>query len=91
VPGVSDEPAPSALVAELGVSTVDVVVRFWSGSRQRQSLEVLHDAITATKAALDAAAIEMPAEIVVLQAAPSLEAAIQGRGGVTPGGGVRRR
>ena len=41
------------------------------------------------KSALDEAGIEMPADIVALQATPSFRAALQGDGEITPGGSVR--
>lgn len=89
VDGVLATPAPSVLVSELGVSTVNLCVRLWSESRQWDRLQVLDAAIRATKRALDEAGIEMPAEIIVLQASPSFKAAIQGEAEVTPGGAVR--
>ena len=89
VEGVAAEPAPEALVQSLGVSTVDIEVRFWATARQHDSRLVQHRAIVAVKRALDEAGIEMPADIVALQATPSFRAAMQGDAEVTPGGGVR--
>lgn len=90
VDGVASAPPPEALVRELEVSTVNIEARFWSAPRQHDALVVLHDAITAVKVALDQAGIEMPADIIALQATPSFKAALQGDGEVTPGGSVRR-
>ncbi len=89
VDGVHAEPAPEALIQTLGVSTVDLEARFWTASPQHGSRVVLHRAIDAVKTALDEAGIEMPADIVALQATPSFRAALQGDGDVTPGGSVR--
>lgn len=89
VPGVSRQPPPSALVAELGVSTVDIVVRIWTNSRQWDRLVVTDRAIRTCKRVLDGAGIEMPAEIVTLQGTPSFRAALSGEGELTPGGGLR--
>lgn len=89
LPRLPQTPPPEALVAALGVSTVDIEVRFWSDPDQHDSRIALSTAIITTKAALDRAGIEMPAEIVVLQATPSFRAAVQGDGDVTPGGGMR--
>lgn len=88
VEGVAVDPPPEALIETLGVSTVDLSARFWCDSRQREGLIVLHRAIDAVKKALDEAGIEMPAEIVALQATPSFRAAVQGDADVTPGGSV---
>lgn len=89
LPRLPETPRPEALVASLGVSTVDIEVRFWAGPDQHDSRVALSLAILATKGALDGAGIEMPADIIALQATPSFRAAIQGDGDVTPGGGVR--
>ncbi|MGI8939042.1 MAG: mechanosensitive ion channel family protein [Iamia sp.] len=90
IEGVAADPSPEALVTELDVSTVTIEVRFWSGPRQHPSMLTLHETITAVKTALDEAEIEMPADIIALQATPSFKAALQGDGEVTPGGAVRR-
>lgn len=89
VDGVASEPAPEALVDQLNVSTVDLEARFWADPRQYESRLILHEAITAVKAALDEAGIEMPADIVVLQATPSFRAALQNDGEITPGGSLK--
>lgn len=88
VDGIARIPTPEALVTELGVSTVDIEARFWSDPRQQEAALVLDDAIRTVKLALDAAGIEMPAEIIALQATPSFKAALQNEYDVTPGGGV---
>lgn len=88
LPRLPDTPRPEALVASLGVSTVDIEVRFWAGPDQHDSRVALSVAIIATKGALDRAGIEMPADIIALQATPSFRAAVQGDGDVTPGGGM---
>jgi len=89
VDGVLADPAPEAMVQALGVSTVDLEARFWAVPQQHESQAVLHRAIDAVKKALDRAGIEMPAEIIALQATPSFRAALQGDADVTPGGAVR--
>jgi small-conductance mechanosensitive channel len=89
VANVRSDPAPLAIVSELGVSTVDITVYVWTDARRLESLVTKDAAIRAVKRALDAAEIEMPAEIIALQATPSLRAAITGEREVTPGGGVR--
>lgn len=88
VDGVATDPAPEALVKQLGVSTVDIEARFWAAPSQHEARLLLDRAIKAVKRAVEEAGIEMPADIVALQATPSFKAAIQGETGVTPGGGV---
>ncbi len=85
--GVIDDPAPEAFVTELGAATVNFQARFWTKSPQHDALETQDRVIENVKNALDEAGIEMPADIVALQATASFAAAIQG-GKVTPGGGV---
>ncbi len=89
VDGVQGDPGPEALVSELGVSTVDIDARFWTAPRQHDVRVVQDRAIRAVKSALDEAGVEMPADIVALQATPSFRAALQGDAEITPGGGVR--
>ena len=87
---IDQQPAPAALVEKLGVSTVDIRVMFWVDSRRADSLRVKDAAITAVKRRLDEAQIEMPADIIALQATPSLKAALQNEAEVTPAGAVQR-
>lgn len=85
--GVRSEPTPEAFVVELGAATVNFEARFWCDPAQHDAVVVRDRAIEAVKVALDEAQIEMPADIVALQATASFAAAIQG-GRVTAGGGV---
>ena len=87
--GVEHDPPPAALVHELGVSTVNICAMFWTNSRRHESITVLDAAIKAVKARLDRDGIEMPANIVALQATPSLRAAIHGGATLTPAGNLR--
>jgi len=91
VDGISDVPAPYALVRELGVSTVDIDAYFWSDPRRHDGIVTLDRAIKAVKTALESHGIEMPADIVALQATPSFRAALQDSGEITPGGNLRRQ
>ena len=87
--GVEHDPPPEALVYELGVSTVNIRAMFWSDSRRHQSIVVLDAAIKAVKSRLDGDGIEMPANIVALQATPSFRAALYGDTALTPAGNLR--
>ncbi len=89
VEGVAEDPAPEAIVRELGVSTVNIEARLWTTPAQHDSLMILDEAIKTVKEALEDAGIEMPADIIALQATPSFKAAMQGDGDVTPAGGLR--
>ncbi len=85
--GVIDDPAPEAFIVELGGPTVNYQARFWTASPQHDALQTQDRVIQNVKNALDEAGVEMPSDIVALQATSSFAAAIQG-GKVTPGGGV---
>ncbi len=85
--GVIDDPAPEAFITELGTATVNYQARFWTASPQHDALETQDRVIENVKNALDEAGVEMPADIVALQATASFAAALQG-GKVTPGGSV---
>ncbi len=87
VPEVAAEPPPEALLVELAASTVDLDVRYWSDSAQHASRLVLDTAMAAVKRAFDEHGIEMPSDIVALQATTSFATGVRG-GRVTPGGAV---
>ncbi|MGB3735641.1 MAG: mechanosensitive ion channel [Ilumatobacter sp.] len=89
VDGTAAVPPPEALVTELGVSTVNITARFWCGPRQHDVLVLQDEAIKTVKEALDTSGIEMPADIIALQATPSLKAALQNEAEVTPGGSIK--
>jgi small-conductance mechanosensitive channel len=89
IDGVASSPAPEALISDLGVSTVNIEARFWCEPEQHEVRVLLDEAIKSVKSALDAQGIEMPADIIALQATPSLKAALQGDAEVTPGGSVK--
>jgi small-conductance mechanosensitive channel len=88
IEGIATDPGPEALINELGVSTVNIEARFWCSPRQHDGRVLLDAAIKAVKTALEAADIEMPADIIALQATPSFKAALQNEGEVTPAGGL---
>ncbi len=89
VDGIEQDPPPEALVHELGVSTVNIRAMLWTDSRRHSSITVLDAAIKAVKFRLDHEGIEMPANIVALQATPSLCAAIYGDPSLTPARNLR--
>lgn len=87
VEGVVPEPPPEALYVELDSSTVDLEIRFWCDPRQLEFRRTLSRAIEAVKTAFDVNGIEMPSQVIALQATSSLAAALNG-GDVTPGGSI---
>ncbi|NNE94590.1 MAG: mechanosensitive ion channel, partial [Acidimicrobiales bacterium] len=88
VEGVSTDREPEAFVTDLGVSTVNIAARFWANPIQHNVVEVRSDAIIAVKRALDEAGIEMPCDIVALQATDSFAAAVHDNGKVSASGSL---
>lgn len=85
------DPAPQLLVDQLGTSTIDLHVLFWTEPAQRSVRAGRDQVLRAVAAAFDDAGIEMPADIVALQGTPSLKAAVRDDGqDPTPGGGTRQ-
>ncbi|WP_248257125.1 mechanosensitive ion channel family protein [Georgenia sp. EYE_87] len=86
LPSVARDPAPQALITELGSSTINIELRFWSGARQLETLEAQDQVIGAVVRAFNEAEIAMPADIRVLEASPSFTAALAGLGRGDDGG-----
>lgn len=88
--GVLESPAPQVLVGELGVSTIDLQLLFWTDPQQRIVRQVRDAVLRDVTAGFGEQGIEMPAEIIVLQGSPSLKAALRDDGQEpTPGGGTK--
>jgi hypothetical protein len=82
--GRRTRPASRALVLELGVSNVNIRALLWTNSRRHESITVLDAAIKAVRSQLDRDGIEMPANIVGLQATPSFRAVLYNDESITP-------
>lgn len=93
IDGVLADPPPQVLVSELGASTIDLQLLFWTAPQQAVVLVVRDRVLSAVVAAFGAAGVEMPADVVVLQGTPSLRAALHDDDGVetTQAGSLRRR
>lgn len=77
VDDVLDAPPPSALLVDLGMSTVVIEVQFWTGSRQGDGLQTRDRVIDAVKREMDAAEVSMPSDIVELAATRSFAEALR--------------
>jgi small conductance mechanosensitive channel len=69
-PQVLDDPAPQALLAEVGTSTVRMELRFWSGARQLETREAMHAVILAVLAAFDERDVATGSDVHVVQLVP---------------------
>ncbi len=79
-PSVLAEPAPQALLTAIGVTTVDMDLRFWSGARQLDARQAQHEVIVSVMEALRAAGVPTGSDLVVLEAGPRLLSALDGSG-----------
>lgn len=70
LPSVLDEPAPDALFSEIGVTTVKLDLRFWSGALQLETRAARHDVITAVLSALRANGILTGSDVHVIEPGP---------------------
>lgn len=77
VPEVLPTPPPRALLVELGASTINIEVQFWTGSRQGDGLQTRDRVIDAVKSAMDANEVSMPSDIIELAATRSFAAALR--------------
>ncbi len=77
VPAVLAEPRARALLVELGASTVNIEVQFWTSSRQGDGLVTRDHVIDAIKSGMDANGVSMPSDIVELAATRSFTEAMK--------------
>jgi small conductance mechanosensitive channel len=79
-PEVAAEPAPQALLHEIGTATVRMELRFWSGARQMETRKAQHEVIRGVLAALREAEVKTGSDVVVVEGGPALVAAVRHRG-----------
>ncbi len=78
--GVTDvctDPAPQALLQEVGSATVGMDLRFWSGARQMETKWAQHEVIRAVLAALADAGVKTGADVMVVEGGPRLLDAVR--------------
>ncbi|MEO2106391.1 MAG: mechanosensitive ion channel family protein [Actinomycetota bacterium] len=76
VEGVAADPVPQTLYTQLGTSTIDFDVRYWSSSRQADIRTVQDRVVVALTNALNEAGIAMPADVIELDARASFSDAV---------------
>lgn len=79
--GVLNDPPPQAYYTEHGASAVLLDLRYWTSSRQAEVREVQDRVVEAVFNAFGAAGIDIPFDIVTLDAGDTFAAALRGRDG----------
>ena len=74
---ISGSRALCLFFVELGASTVNIEIQFWTGSRQGDGLQTRDRVIDAVKRAMDDAGVSMPSDIVELAATRSFAQALR--------------
>ncbi|WP_394213945.1 mechanosensitive ion channel family protein [Brachybacterium vulturis] len=72
VPQVLDQPAPQALLTEVGTTTVRIELRFWSGATQLETRETIHEVIAEVLAAFSQQEVATGSDVVVIEAGDRL-------------------
>lgn len=80
LPDVLAEPAPQALLQEIGSATVGMDLRFWSGARQMETRVAQHRVIQTVLAALRAAGVKTGSDVLVIEGGPQLLSAVRDDG-----------
>ncbi|MBW3663770.1 MAG: mechanosensitive ion channel family protein [Actinobacteria bacterium] len=78
--GVRKVPAPQAFYTDFTASAIELDLRYWTGSREAEIRRVRDRVVETVKAAFDAAGIDIPFDIVTLDASEALERVVR-RGG----------
>ena len=81
VASVLGDPAPQALLQEVGSATVRMDLRFWSGARQMETKLAQHEVVGAVLDQLKAAGVSTGADVVVVEGGPQLLEAVRARPG----------
>lgn len=77
LPSVLDEPAPDALLSEVGTTTVRMELRFWSGALQLETRAAQHDVILAVLAALREHDIKTGSDVLVIEPGPQAQSLLR--------------
>lgn len=77
LPDVLADPAPQALLQEIGSATVGLDLRFWSGARQMETRLAQHRVIQAVLLALREAGVKTGSDVLVIEGGPQLLDAVR--------------
>ena len=69
---VLDDPAPQALLSEVGTTTVGIDLRFWSGAAQLETKQATHEVIAAVLAAFREHGVATGSDVLVIEPGPEM-------------------
>lgn len=75
--GVRKVPAPQAFYTDFAASAVELDLRYWTGSREAEIRRVRDQVVEAVKVTFDEAGIDIPFDIVTLDASEALERVVR--------------
>lgn len=76
LPSVLTDPAPQALLTSVGVTTVELELRFWSGARQMETREAQDAVIASVLRAFTAQGVRTGNDVRIVDAGPELRRAL---------------
>ena len=76
LPSVLQDPPPQALLTSVGVTTVELQLRFWSGARQMETREAQDAVIVAVLRAFTAQGVRTGNDMHIVDAGPELRRAL---------------
>ena len=76
LPSVLQDPPPQALLTSVGVTTVELQLRFWSGARQMETSEAQDAVIVAVLRAFTAQGVRTGNDMHIVDAGPELRRAL---------------
>lgn len=69
---VLDDPAPQALLSEVGTTTVGIDLRFWSGAAQLETKQATHEVIATVLAAFREHGVATGSDVLVVEPGPEM-------------------
>lgn len=86
LPSVLQDPPPQALLTSVGVTTVELQLRFWSGARQMETREAQDAVIVAVLRAFTAQGVRTGNDMHIVDAGPELRRALDRLTGTSDAG-----
>lgn len=86
LPSVLTDPAPQALLTSVGVTTVELELRFWSGARQMETREAQDAVIASVLRAFTTQGVRTGNDVRIVDAGPELRRALDRLTGTSDAG-----